>query len=259
MEFEVCKEAVENYKKYDIYKDWKVCGSEKRGRPFRPSMCGYYLKSDKFPNCTIVGDILTSNNVWGRASQRDDKIRSALSLFEKIYHVDGNYLPIPEIRNERTGNLSGKNCDTYTHHLNVCKQAIEKNLKSYKVWDIWARYIWLPYCGSLQCDKPWDKFVEEHYLWDFVDENKQPKSFVVGRNASNQVGVRADDKDENIFATISNSIELIIMRDYRIKKCIKTVLDASEREAYNTYRREFLKQKECAEEAREWEKYFRLD
>lgn len=90
-------------------------------------MCGYYLQSDKFPECTIVGDILTSNKVWGNARERKNpEINKALALLERIYHTDGNYISIPEIRNIRTGSLSGKNCDTYTHHLNVCKQAIEK-------------------------------------------------------------------------------------------------------------------------------------
>lgn len=67
MEAEVCKDAVENYKRYKIYKMWELNGSEILGRPFRTSMCGYYLKSDKFPEYTIVGDILTSNKVWGNA------------------------------------------------------------------------------------------------------------------------------------------------------------------------------------------------
>ena len=53
MEYEVNKKAVEKYKNYQIYSDsdldsdWKVVGSEKEGRPFRTSMKGFYLKSEK--------------------------------------------------------------------------------------------------------------------------------------------------------------------------------------------------------------------
>lgn len=242
MEFEVYKEAVNNYKKYNVYSNWKLLGSEKTGRPFRSSMCGYYLQSDKFPECTIVGDILTSNKVWGNAREKKNpEINKALALFERIYHTDGNYIPIPEIRNIRTGNLSGKNCDTYTHHLNVCKQAIEKKLTSHKVWQIWAKEMWIPYCKDLKCNNPWDKFVEEYYLWDFVDKNKQPNSFVVGRNLSNQVGIQSYDEDEIILATIIKCINLIIMRDYRIKNNITMEFDSLQRETYNSYKKEFLK------------------
>lgn len=242
MEFEVYKEAVNNYRKYNVYRNWKLLGSEKTGRPFRSSMCGYYLQSDKFPECTIVGDILTSKKVWGNARERKNpEIDKALALFERIYHTDGNYIPIPEIRKIRTGNLSGKNCDTYTHHLNVCKQAIEKKLTSHKVWQIWAKEMWIPYCKDLKCNNPWDKFVEEYYLWDFVDNNKQPNSFVVGRNLSNQVGIQSYDEDEIILATIIKCINLIIMRDYRIKNNITMEFDSLQRENYNSYKKEFLK------------------
>ncbi|WP_417202666.1 hypothetical protein [Acetoanaerobium sticklandii] len=246
MEFEVFKEAVSNYKKYNVYSNWVLFGGEKSKRPFRPSMCGYYLQSDDFPDCTIVGDILTSNKIWGNARERNNpQINRALDLFESIYHMDGNYIPIPEIRNEGTGNLSGNNCDTYTHHLNVCKQVIEGTLKEYKVWQRWTKEIWIPYCSALKCNNPWLRFVKEYYLLDFVDENMQPKSFVVGRNLSNQVGIRAQDRDESILATITECIELIIMRDYRIKKNITTSFDSEQRKKYYIYRQDFLKKYEC--------------
>lgn len=69
MEYEVYKEAVNN-KNYNVYSHWELLGNEKAGKPFRSSMCGYYLQSDKFPECTIVGDILTSNKVWGNDRER---------------------------------------------------------------------------------------------------------------------------------------------------------------------------------------------
>lgn len=242
MEAEVCKDAVENYKRYKIYKMWELNGSEILGRPFRTSMCGYYLKSDKFPEYTIVGDILTSNKVWGNARERNNpKICKLLELFENMYHTDGNYIPIPEMYNKRTGNLGGRNCDTYTHHLNVCKQAIECTLKTYEVWQNWAKEIWIPYCRISNCDKPWDKFVEEFYLWDFVDEKKQPKSFVRGRGLANQVGIKSKDEDEVVLRTLEECVELIIRRNYRIENGIRTELEISPMSDYYNYKRDFIK------------------
>jgi hypothetical protein len=159
-------------------------------------------------------------------------------MFMNIYHTYGNCIPISEIKGLRTGNLGGRNCDTYTHHLNVCKQAVEGKLKSHEVWQTWTKEIWKPYCKD---DNPWDKFIEEYYLWDYVDEEKQPKSFVVNRSNSNQVGVRAEDSDETILETINQCIELIIMRNYRIEKGIKTAFNYEQGKSYETFKQNFFK------------------
>lgn len=118
---------------------------------------------------------------------------------------------------------------------------LKKKLKSYNVWQIWAKEMWVPYCKDLKCNNPWDKFVEEYYLWDFVDKNKQPNSFVEDRNLSNQVGIRLYDEDEIILAIINKCINLIIMRDYRIKNNITMEFDSLQRETCNSYKKEFLK------------------
>lgn len=238
MEKEVNKDAVEIYKKYEPYKDWVVHGSEYKGREFRSSMTGYYLKSREFPQYAIVGDVLTTTKVWGNAENNTcDKIKEKYGIFKKIYHTNGNYIPIPELKDYRTGNLSGNNCDTFTHHLNICKQAIEGKLDNKNVWNKWAEEIWIPYCKD---SNPWDKFVKDYYLCDFVDENRLPISFVVGRNNANQIGIQNGDSEETILATLERCIEFIIKRNYRIEKDIKdNTIDEKYRE-YCAYKSKFL-------------------
>lgn len=247
MEFEVYEEAVKNYKNYKIYSDWTLSGSSKARRKFR-TMKGYYLESKGFPDCTIVGDCLTSNKIWGNARKRENqKINERLDLYNKLYHSNGNYVPIPEIKGLRTGNLGGRNCDTFTHHLNVYKNAIEKNLTTYMVWQVWGEKIWIPYCEKNNRSDHWVYFVEEFYLWDFVDENKNPISFVPNRVDSDQVGIRAEDSDEIILETIERCIELFVVRDYRIKEDIKKEFTTSDTNFCNIYKKKFLKNKGCNE------------
>lgn len=110
-----------------------------------------------------------------------------------------------------------------------------------EVWQIWAKEIWIPYCGEMNYDKPWDKFIEEFYLWDFVDEKKQPKSFVVGRALANQVGIKEKDEDDIVLNTLEECVELIIRRNYRIKNGIKIEFVKEQIDNYNCYKCNFIK------------------
>lgn len=241
MEHEVEKTAVESYQKYTIYENWIIKGEENKSRPFRPSMKGYYLMNEGLADYCIVGDVLTSNKVWGDSKKRNNiEIQKLLHTFEMIYHSTGNYIPIPEIKGERTAQLSGRNCDTFTHHLNVCKSAIEGNLKNYHTWQTWAKEIWEPYVGcSEDKDSQWKKFVKEFYLLDFVDDKYAPKAFVYGREGSDQVGIRKKDSDDDVVKTIRNMIELIIKRTYRIDNGLKDTYDFGCPE-FIKYKKEFI-------------------
>lgn len=241
MEYEVEKTAVESYQKYVIYENWIINGEENKGRPFRPTMKGYYLMNKGVIGYCIVGDILTSNMVWGDSKERNNiEIQKLLNAFEMIYHSNGNYIPIPEIKGQRTAQLSGRNCDTYTHHLNVCKCAIEGNLKNYYTWQTWAKEIWKPYAACSE-DKvsQWKKFVKEFYLLDFVDGKYAPKAFVYGREGSDQTGIKKEDSDRNVVKTIQNTIELIIKRNYRIDHGLKDTYDFGCAE-FIKYKKEFI-------------------
>jgi hypothetical protein len=241
MEFEVRKEAVEKYKYYDIYSKWIV--SETARRSFC-TMPGYYLWCEDYPQCEIVGDVLTSNKVWGNAKDRNNlQIKNLLSLFEKLYHIDGNYIPIPEFKGSPSAQLRGRNCDTYTHHLNICKEAIEGCLEKYDAWQKWAQNIWKPYCDKEGCSKCkyWEKFVFDFYLIDFVDNEMNPISFVVGRSGANQVGIKKENNDEVVIETIRKCIELIIKRDYRINKKKHEQIDWHGNKEYEEYKYNLLK------------------
>lgn len=250
MEYEVNKKAVEKYKNYQIYSDsdldsdWKVVGNEKGGRPFRTSMKGFYLKSEEHKQCVIVGDILTSNKVWNNANRNNPKIESALKCFEALYHIDGNYMPIPEIEGKPSANLRGRNCDTFTHHLNVCKAAIQGTLKGYETWTIWANEIWHQHCRQIDidCKDDWEEFVREFYFIDFVDNALKPKSFVEGRIGSNQVGIK-DENDDIVLETIQKNIDLIIKRDYRIKNKITEKINWDDDKSYKAYKDQLLKER----------------
>ena len=243
MEYEVSKEAVKKYKNYQIYSDWQVLGSEKYGRIFRTSMKGFYLKSEKKKQCMIVGDILTSNKVWNNATNSNNpKIKLALKCFEALYHIDGNYMPIPEIQGKPSANLRGRNCDTFTHHLNVCKAAIQGTLNGYETWEIWAKEIWHPYCRQIDCKDEWGEFVREFYFIDFVDNELKPKSFVEGRIGSNQVGIK-DENDDIVLETIQKNIDLIIKRDYRIKNKITEKINWDDDKSYKAYKDQLLKER----------------
>jgi hypothetical protein len=55
------------------------------------------------------------------------------------------------------------------------------------------------------------------------------------------VGVRAEDSDETILETINQCIELIIMRNYRIEKGIKTAFNYEQGKSYETFKQNFFK------------------
>ena len=237
MEFEVYKEAVNIYKeKYSIYSEWDIEGSDTKGRPFRESMPGYYLSSTNHPDCTIVGDVLTSNKIWGNGQNRDNvELCCWLKKYESMYHMDGNYMPIPEIRGYPSANLRGHNCDTFTHHLNICREAIEGTLNTYITWQKWAKSIWIPYCEFKNQKEYWKFFIREFYFIDFVDDDLDPLSFVLGRDKADQVGIRAEDEDAKVIETIQNKINLFTKRDYRIKYNKKDIIDWSEEKDYEKH------------------------
>ncbi len=240
MEYEVYRSAVESYRNYPIYREWEIPDIDgNKGRPYRESMKGYYLISAKYPDYCIVGDILTSNKVWGNARERkNDDINHWLGVFERIYHCNGNYIPIPEIKDMRTANLAGNNCDTYTHHLNVYKDAIEEKLDVYPVWQRWVAEMWIPYCGEKS--KAWERFIEEFYLTDYVEDSDgqmTPKCFVSGRAGINQVGIQKNDDDETLIKTIKNTIELLIKRCYRVEKKITGRFDFENTNEFKAYKK----------------------
>ena len=245
MEFEVYKSAIESYETYPLYMDWKIPSNNgvqidgNSGRPYRKSMKGFYLtnKDDLFSDYCIVGDVLTSNKVWGNARERKiQEIDNLLDTFEQIYHCNGNYVPIPEIKGLRSANLAGNNCDTYTHHLNVYREAIEGKIEKYPVWKKWAEEIWLPHCKNAD---PWETFIKEFYFIDFVEEFI-PKSFVVGRKGADQVGIRNQDDDDTVKRTISNTIKLVIQRQYRIIHDIQESFDFDNSKQFKHFRKLFI-------------------